>query len=66
MHFFLSYFAFSDFPKLKTSKHSTYCTSAQVAKRLYIPILHLLYGFVGLPVAFFVVEQGAVSDLAAD
>ena len=29
-------------------------------------ILHLLYGFVGLPVAFFVVEQGAGSDLAAD
>ena len=42
--------------------------TARVTKRLYIPIpiLHLLYGFVGLPVAFFVVEQGAVSDLAAD
>ena len=47
---------------VKTSKHY----AAQVTKRLYIPILHLLYGFVGLPVAFFVVEQGAVSDLAAD
>ena len=47
---------------VKTSKHY----AAQVTKRLCIPILHLLYGFVGLRVAFFVVEQGAVSDLVAD
>ena len=40
--------------------------TTEATMRLCILLLHLLYGFVGLPVAFFVVEQGAVSDLAAD
>ena len=56
---------FQIFPSLKPA---SIVHTAQVTKRLHIPIpiLHLLYGFVGLPVAFLVVEQGAVSDLAAD
>ena len=42
--------------------------TTEATKRLCIPLLllHLLYGFVGLLVAFLVVEQGGVSDLAAD
>ena len=48
------------------AKTSNIVHTTEATIRLCILLLHLLYGFVGLPVAFLVVEQGAVSDLAAE
>ena len=52
--------------KVCWSRPASIVHTTEATIRLCIFLLHLLYGFVGLPVAFFVVEQGAVSDLAAE